>query len=235
MKIRYQIVWSFLILVFSNVSLPQTSQDCGVSNGPVLARQVCDADIRNAKVSWGKTHIIWLLPRVFSSVKTPAGISLKYPRTPELDPLCDFTPNSFILRDILDKAITVQPQYKWSEENGVINVTPLDDYPILGTHIKKFRGVNITRTEALNQLLNLKNFERYFVGNGLREGDDVFIGPTGRMAEKKISIDLRNVTVTDVLNEIVRQDGNSMWIYSEMETQNTEDTVRYYKLTISHL
>jgi hypothetical protein len=99
------------LIIFSSVSsFGQTRKNCDVSKDIILERQVC------GEVKWKDSHIIWILPKVFNSVNVPAGISIKFSEANQKDELNDFTPDSFTLRDVLNRVITVQTEYFWKEE-----------------------------------------------------------------------------------------------------------------------
>lgn len=217
----------FLLLTFLSVtSLGQTKQDCLDFEGGILDRQVC-----NTKIRWKDSHILWLLPDVFYSTNVPAGISVNFYKADEDELLNDFTPNSFVLRDILNKVITVQPQYFWKEENGVVNIYPLEDYSILRTTIKTFSIENSTKGEAIGKLLETAEFKHYLESKNLREQDTIIHGGVSTKTPKRYSFTLKNATVREILNEIVRRDGNSTWIYQEYDTKNENEITHIYKLS----
>ena len=163
----------FLTVIFlSDISFGQTTEDCPDPEGFVLDRQVCN----NTKIRWKDSHILWLLPEVFRSTNVPAGISVSFSKADKVDLLNDLTPNSFTLREVLNKVITVQTQYFWKEDKGVVNVYPLEDYPILETTIKEFSVENATEGESFRKLLETEEFKQYIKSKNLREQDSPFIG-----------------------------------------------------------
>ena len=226
MLIKNLISWMLVVAFCSGISSAQIRQRCVVSNGDILDRQVCDSNIK-----WKDSHIVWLLPRVFSSAKVPAGISIIFTHSGEEEKSLDFTPQNLILRNILDTVVLIQPQYQWKEENGVINVFPLVDYPILETRIAEFKSEGVTKSELIEKLLETDIFRNHLKENNLREEDSTGFFTTTNIKPKKYSLNLENATIREILNEIVRLDGNSTWMYGEYESK-ADTTQKIYRLGI---
>lgn len=213
------------ITFLSVVAFGQAKKNCDISKENILARQVC-----NDEIKWKDSHIIWILPRIFNSVNVPAGISIEFKKAGQKDELNDFTPESFILRDILNKVSIVQNQYLWKEVNGVVNIYPIKDYSILDIIIKEFSVKDITRGEAIGKILETNEFKQYIKSKNMREADTSFFGGNFSKPVKNISFDLKNATVREILNEIVRKNGNSTWIYREYESENEGEIKTIYYL-----
>jgi len=213
---RKNLISSGLLIVFCSViSFGQIKQNCSASEVNILDRQICNPNIR-----WKDSHIVWLLPQVFYSVNVPAGISVVYPKESGKETLQDFMPNSFVLREVLNRVITVQPQYAWKEENGVINIYPNEDYSVLETRIQYFKLENETVSDALNRIHKTSEFKNYIQENNLREEDTTFFGTGDSEKAKRFSFDLKNSTIREILNEIVKANGKGTWIYAEYESEN---------------
>ncbi len=209
-------------LFICSVSFGQARQICPVSEKNSLDRKVCDS-----KIKWKDSHIVWLLPDVFYSVKVPAGISIIFNKDSEEEPLQNFTPNSFVLRDVLNKIITVQSQYQWKEEDGVINVYPTNDYPVLDIRISDYQLENGTVADALEKLLETSEFENHLKENHLFEEDSVIHGGTESQRQKQFSIKLQNSTIREILNEIVKANETGTWMYGEYGSKDNEKEKRY--------
>lgn len=224
----YLISLLFLITVIPFVAFGQT-----VRNGN---NSISDKEIDESELRFENQDIVSALMRSFSSTKVPAGVSQifrDYTET-EDEPTINFSSGNLSLGKILTEITRLEPRYQWKEENGVINVYPTNDYPILDTVISEFYFENKTKGELLFELLNTKEFQEYLKGNQLSVVPfQIISGLRGKQVEtRKFTTNLKNVTVREILNEIVRQNGKSTWIYKEYDSNflDKENTKRYYRL-----
>lgn len=136
------------------------------------------------------------------------------------------TPSDSSLRSVLDAIVVADPQYKWVDDNGVINLIPRGTEPaILNIRIAK---VNIKNAEtvhqALDELMSLPELRKR--ASELNSGSQVFRGGLGYFDSskrdkngnaKQISIVKANTTLREVLNDIARVHGSAVWSYTEYQ------------------
>ncbi|HMS42282.1 MAG TPA: hypothetical protein PKE69_18760 [Pyrinomonadaceae bacterium] len=219
---------SFLLLIIT-VPIFAFGQTAKVEVVSILDRQVNQSELDDEE-------IIPALMKSFYSTKVPAGVSgvFRDYTKDEFEPKLNLSSKKLSLRDVLKEVTTLETRYQWKEENGVINVYPINDYPILDTVIAEFYLENKTKENLLSELLNTKEFQEYLKKNQLSVFPfQIISGLLGKQVKtRRFTINLKNVTVREILNEIVRQNGKSTWIYKEYESNflDKENTKRYYRL-----
>ena len=103
---------------------------------------------------------------------------------------------------ILDSYVAAHPVYKWSLANGIINVEPKQrtDEDFLSRHLDSvsIHGVSSLRAsiDALHQAGIPVTYQS--------------MGAVGTFA--RVELDMKNVTVREVLNEIAKRDTKVMWV-----------------------
>lgn len=108
-------------------------------------------------------------------------------------------------RDLLIELIKLNPKYDWVESGGVVNVFPKPKYrksrSPLEKKLKKVEFVDAWTNIAANELLET-------AGIPLGSGQEAYLSGSG-----KTTVSLRDVTVREALNGIVKADGKAMWIF----------------------
>lgn len=123
------------------------------------------------------------------------------------------------LSDALDLLVSENLKYTWREnkEAKVITVFPknvLDDYAYpLNQRIDSFKIENLEDRKILTKIKRNFSVDLY-----LPSGVKIYVGgrDTYERAKeaRKVSLDLRNVSVRDILNHIVAEQGISRWTYT---------------------
>jgi len=135
------------------------------------------------------------------------------------------------LRDVLNSIIEAAPDYAWKEDDGVINLHPIADYPLLDTRVAEFKIEKATKEGLLKALEDSSEFKRALAENNLSEPRFVFCcGISSPVPPNLYSVHLKDATVREILNEIVRQNGHSTWLYQEFNSDFHEQNQRYYRL-----
>lgn len=218
-----------LLLLIITIPVFAFGQTAKVEVVSILDRQINQSEL-------DEEEIIPALMKSFYSTKVPAGVSgvFRDYTKDEFEPKLNFSLKQLSLRDVLAEITTLETRYQWKEENGVINVYPTTDYLILDTVIPEFYFENKTKEILLSELLNTKEFQEYLKENQLSVVPfQIISGLRGKQVEtRKFTTNLKNVTVREILNEIVRQNGKSTWIYKEYDSNflDKENTKRYYRL-----
>ena len=117
----------------------------------------------------------------------------------------------------LNSIVRQDPWYEWSLEQEVVNLIPANDEPdFLKIKIKKFRLDGDLNTDlALERLLRLPEVKDKAEEINLNKGL-MSIGLISlRNTKPRLKFELKNTTVRQVLNEIVRKDGIAVWRYYE--------------------
>ena len=122
------------------------------------------------------------------------------------------------LRDVLDAVIKQDPRYEWKEEGGVINFIPRSDRDelsadVLGTTLKQFvvkKGVALldVKRDIVDQPEVNAKLDRAKVVT--RIGG--FTGWDFRKPGPDFTLQMSNVTVREVLNQIIRTSDVKYWV-----------------------
>lgn len=126
------------------------------------------------------------------------------------NPTVKVPPNSSV-KDLLDQIVLASPQYRWHVDDGVINVIPDTNLTApLDIKISKFKVESVSASDALNQLLEEPEVRQGIEGLNFHQGARAF-GGGFPISKARISLDLKNVTLQEALNSIVRADGRALW------------------------
>lgn len=134
-----------------------------------------------------------------------------------------FKPRDPSLRGVLDSIVSRDPRYTWEVKDEVINVLPSNGLPaFFGVRISKFEIFNgATPNEALFKLLAIPEVRqaRLKLGRHAVQGGGPYLFCPGCPPKepKKISINLKSVTVREALNAISRAHGTAVWKFSHWQ------------------
>jgi hypothetical protein len=135
----------------------------------------------------------------------------------EVDPQ---QPRSMLFLDLLDATLTdvlnamVQyvPRYRWREDQGFIEFSPLEgNSPLLDVVINRFNVVDVNDREAIAQLLKLPEMEASTKAMNLNRQDRAASATEDRSG--KFSVSLENVTLRQALNHIAKKSGKRFWMF----------------------
>ncbi len=133
----------------------------------------------------------------------------------------------------LNSIVRQDPWYEWRLEQGAVNLIPTNDEPdFLKIKIKKFRlDGDLNTNLALEKLLRLPEVKDKAEEINLNKGL-MFIGLISlRNTKPRLKFELKNVTVRQVLNEIVSKDGIAVWRYYE---SNCNGKIKSYLEFVVH-
>jgi hypothetical protein len=238
------ILLSLVVFLFSNIAFGQDLIDEDASNEQkncynfegvkVLERNGC-------AVEWENKSFFEAVKSIFWHSSSPSGISIAFENAGENVFKFAKNPQSFVVEDLLNEVIKYDSHYQWKEIDGVINVFPGNDYSILDIRIEEFKFEKLSPTELRKKLLETKEFQQYLKTRNLidkvpdPENKHGFINMSfiGRQNPRnKISIDLKNATVREILNEIVRQKDYGTWTYREFDRIDEGELYHIYRLEI---
>jgi hypothetical protein len=148
----------------------------------------------------------------FSHAKIPGGV-VRIANCSHSDP--EATINDAVsMKDLLDLLKLKSPEYSWKVDRGVVNVIPETGFPVpLDIPISDFHVKDVTALEAFNQLVNRSDLKAAFESRGLFQGLELN-GGGFPISKARITLDLKNVSLLEVLNSIVRADGRAVWGYT---------------------
>lgn len=187
--------------------------------GQIYSEKNGDVDPLSRKVVWNnpqRTDPVSILMTYLGVVRLPGGIFLVRncgSTEPRIIPSEKAT-----LRDGLDQISKAMPQYKWSLEDGVINFLPQYYSPSpLDTFIAEFKADNVPIFQAFYQLFDMPEVKNGMASLGLHEPSVQLLFGSGDPPvkdQRRINLNLKNATLREVLNAIVKADGSKTWTLS---------------------
>jgi hypothetical protein len=144
-------------------------------------------------------------------------------------------PTHATLRGVLDAVLSVEPEYSWNVDNGVVNFGQRDNEPLfLSSMVSRLEVRDVEPNEALYQLLALFEVDKVArVQLGFRTvtgGPYAFMTNGSKPESKKLSLTLTNVTVREALNSIARAHGSAVWILVKRENCGLSNGQKFFDL-----
>lgn len=142
------------------------------------------------------------------------------------DRVMDVDPSGLSVRDLLDAIVAADPRYKWSVEDGVVNLTPAAGRPaLLDVRLAEFKGkasvgdlfYALQRTPEVRRRAAELGFDAEKPAADDENGFIIFGAP-----QPKYDISCRDCTVLEALNEIARRSG-AAWMYREVMYNGKKD------------
>ena len=135
------------------------------------------------------------------------------------------------LREALDSITTADPAYRWEVHEGVVNLVPAEGLPaLLRLRVGVFDSKDAADTStALVYLFGLPEVRNGAAKLGLTQAFCCNalsgISPAPPTPGKPLEVVLKDVTVQDALNTLVRVNKHGVWTYRERRcgTPNTFD------------
>ena len=117
-----------------------------------------------------------------------------------------------VLSDVLNGVVQSEPLYQWRENNGAIEVTPVNkSASLIDTTVERFEVVNVTGEEAINRLLSSPEVQANL--RSLRLSRRPSEAPGRTISEKKFSLNLKSVNMREILNRIAAESGMNFWVF----------------------
>ena len=114
--------------------------------------------------------------------------------------------------EILNGVVQSEPRYRWHENDGAIEVVPVNkSTSLIDTIITSFHAEDVTSEEAISQLLNLPEVQA--VATSMKLNRRPLRDSAGRSGEKKIRLDLSGVNLRQALTQIASLSGSRFWIF----------------------
>lgn len=168
------------------------------------------------------TTIIDALRETFSVTRVPAGIAMTQNCSPQIKH--DLKPTGSSLREMLDAISLISPSYRWTINEGVVEFSTAADFPqLLNFRVAEYKiETKMTLNGMLSQLLTMAEVRKRMTELNIGEVKTQLgmsslsrPGVSSNEDRKQITLRLKNVTVQEILNAIVRAHGQAVWVYSE--------------------
>ncbi|MBI5208753.1 MAG: hypothetical protein HY927_02120 [Elusimicrobia bacterium] len=117
------------------------------------------------------------------------------------------------VREILDAIVAVHPEYSWQISRGVLNLIPraaLENRKKYASPLDRMIGSLDIVKEPLPQAVRMIGAKV-----DIQEPTSfvLFGGDSTPVEYRQMSLRLHNISARDALNELVRADGRSMWVF----------------------
>jgi hypothetical protein len=158
----------------------------------------------------------------------PIGLDLEAPLKPKL---IFVHVSGGLVADVLNAVVAQEPNYKWVEVDGVVNVMPRQNpASMLDLQISNFRVTNATLFDVHAAIVSLPEVRAWLDRNRLEENSpmamDVLIGKGFQWP--RISVNLHNASMREILNKIVSLSGFSSWTVGRWGQQD-----QYFIISVS--
>jgi len=146
----------------------------------------------------------------------------------EVDPEKPGSQITLELRDvnfhqILDGIVRAEPGYRWRENDGSIELSPVGGgSSLLDVPIQSFQVKDVSRLGAINLLLNLPEVQAIASSMNLKQRPPIGLSEQ----TEKLSFDLRGVTLRQALNRIATDSGGRFWVFRRYPNGTFEVTQR---------
>jgi hypothetical protein len=214
---------SLLIFILTKDNFAQTATVSKfLVNIPLLDRKV------DENTNFNLNTISEVAMKSFNRTYTIGGVSILFDGDEETK--YTLKPETYYQKDVLDSIVEAEPLYQWKIQDGLINLVPKKNYPVLETKINNFYIYNATKEEMIETLLISPEFQSAIKEAKVEKKPFYCCGGLCTTQPQRNTINLQNSTVQEVLNEIVRLNGRSVWRYREYSATYNEITKRYYDL-----
>ncbi len=207
------------VLLCISVGQPQSNQPVeSQSDSEVQHRRIQKYDVA---ISTQESFI-----RTLRTERNPAGIVVVNRDCVVAETKPQIERDYTSLQAALNSIVRQDPWYSWSIEQGVVNLIPTNDEPdFLKIQVNKFRlDGDLNTNLALEKLLRLPEVKQKAAEINLNSGL-MYIGlSSSRNTKSRLKFELKNITVRQALNEIVRRDGIAVWRYYESNCNGKIDS-----------
>jgi hypothetical protein len=116
------------------------------------------------------------------------------------------------LGDILNAVVRSAPEYRWSNQEGSVAVSPKEAAcPLLNSGVHDFRFDGTGWAQASRALTNLPALRARIASMGLSLNDTVEAAASKDASSYSLNVD--GVTVRRALDEMARQSGSKFWVF----------------------
>jgi hypothetical protein len=166
--------------------------------------QALDAKLRETVASYdlGRCTFPQALVRISNDFRVPMGIVWIDTEGTQLRPACKWEKST--VRDVIESAVQTQPGYKMQVTDGVVHVFPAE----LSGGKENFLTVKLKAFSVHNTYLEIASRKLH----DLIAPPSYAAGSVGASIEQKVTVDLENCTVQDVLDALVYISTRKIWL-----------------------
>jgi hypothetical protein len=125
------------------------------------------------------------------------------------------------VRDALDAIIADDPRYEWTSSQNAIEIRPRNQRDLLmGVQFSWFRVERVNRNEAVDALMNSPEVRTVIENAGVKRREIMSLPGDTTETSPRFSLDLRQTTAREILNEIAIQSGSVFWVFARYGEHN---------------
>ncbi len=194
-----------------------------------FSQEKCPEEILNKPVKWlfENNSVGQILENVSFKAKIQIGFEELPTERGERQKV--FTLGTFngTVKEILDKVTILDSRYVWTIDNGVINVLPRKNpYSILNIRVSRFSLVNVDADAVGLELVEVSEVKS--VLNVLKLKASKSFEYDGPYIDRPVfSIDFADITVLEILNEVIRKSYSRTWTIERYGENNQYVSVRF--------
>ena len=167
------------------------------------------------------------LEEVLRGTQIAGGVTQQFQGCSTDYPIRLKTKKGTTVRVAMDNLVTNNPDYQWRVLDHVVTLAPRSGFPaLLATRLHSYTlqsTDNWAPSASLATVFRVSEVRKRAAELRLRPGEatgnglgGVELRPTPK-SHRAITINLKDVSVQDVLNSVVKSYGNAIWIYTEIE------------------
>ncbi|MGB8476684.1 MAG: hypothetical protein WCE61_21595 [Candidatus Acidiferrum sp.] len=203
-----------LLLLFLFVLKSHSSQGAKSASPDPLTQQV------NNYIDTGDDFRI-MVAHLTQKYGIPAGMDLENPSKRDF---ISVHISHGTVAEVLNAIVAQKPGYKWTEMDSVVNIMPQSQRDsILDVRIADFHIANANFFEIHAAIVSLPEVKRWLEQNHFTEATSfagiVPVGPNG-LGLARVSLDLHDVTLREILNKTIKSPGFSSWIIGRWGEKN---------------
>ncbi len=127
--------------------------------------------------------------------------------------------------DVFRALVQQAPNYMWIESSGVMNVMPRHNpRSVLDITVSRFRVKNATPNAVHVAIVSLPEVKAWMNENQVAVRDfattSILTGRDGRTDQPQVSLSVKNMTLRDILNTIVKRRGWHVWVVGRYDDHN---------------
>jgi len=125
------------------------------------------------------------------------------------------------IRDALDAIVATDPRYELTISQGAIEISPRSQRDLLmRVEFSRFRVDQVNRNEAIDALMNSPEVQAVLKNAGLRRREIMSLPGDATDNLPRFSLDLRQTTAREILNEIAIESRSAFWVFSRYGQHN---------------
>ena len=202
-----------LLLLITPASYGQTSKE-GLS----------DHRVRNLKVR--ERNLDLALSKIARRLNVPVGLEIDPGDDTSYEAKISFQFEDAALKDVLDTLVKQEPRYAWRVIDGVINVYPKQGHgglteEILETRVQRFQILEGTTLFSIRRsIVELPEVKNKLEAAHISPAIMAFSGIDYAGAGGGFSLNSADLTVREILNQIIKSSSVKYWVISRYGDKN---------------